>query len=206
MKNIKNRKILITAGPTWVPIDSVRVISNIATGKTGISLAKEAARQGFKVTLFLGPVYDSCLNESIKIIRFKFFEELRNKIKRELCLKKYDYVIHSAAVSDFKPIRIFKGKIDSQRAISLKLKPLPKIFRDIQRVSPQTKLVVFKLETGVSDNTLIQRAKAAQHKAGAEFIVANLLKPYRAFIIDRKGNIVLASSKNELVKKLLKKI
>ena len=53
--SLKNKRILITAGPTWVAIDSVRVISNIATGETGILLAKRLSLQGAKVTLALGP-------------------------------------------------------------------------------------------------------------------------------------------------------
>ncbi|MDD4980598.1 MAG: phosphopantothenoylcysteine decarboxylase [Candidatus Omnitrophica bacterium] len=222
--SLKNKRILITAGPTWVPIDSVRVISNIATGETGRLLARKLISLGAKVTLLLGAVESCCLDKKInpalsyddnrqcrrkggiKLIRFKFFGELRNRLNKELSAKKYDYIIHSAAISDFKPTRIFNGKLDSQKAISLKLKPLPKVFRDIQRVSPKSRLVMFKLEAGVSDNTLIQRAKAAQHKAGAEFIVANTLRPYRAFVIDRRGNILSANSKNDLVRKLIKRI
>jgi len=202
--SLKNKRILITAGPTWVPIDNVRVISNIASGETGILLAKQAKKIGAKVTLFLGPVNDCCLDESINIIHFKYFEELRNKIRKELYSNKYDYIIHSAAVSDFKPRQILKGKVSSEGGISLRLKPLPKIFRDIRRISPQAKLVMFKLESRISDNTLIRSAKVTQHKAHAEFIVANRLNPYRAFIIDKKGNAISVRSKNELANRLLK--
>ena len=203
---LKNKKILITAGPTWVPIDNVRVISNIATGETGILLAEEAHRQGAKVTLLLGPISDCCLDNSINIIRFKFFDELHKVVKKELKNKKYDIIIHSAAVSDFKPKRFFKEKISSDKVFDLKLKPLPKIIEDIRRLAPRAKLVMFKLESGVSDTTLIKRAKIAQSKVNANLTVANRFNPYRAFIIDREGSIVLASSKNELVKKLLKNI
>ncbi|MCX5702474.1 MAG: hypothetical protein NTW64_05855 [Candidatus Omnitrophica bacterium] len=202
--SLKNKKILITAGPTWVPIDDVRVISNIASGETGILLAKQAKKLGAKVTLFLGPVNDCCLENGIKLIRFKYFEELRNKIKKELHSDKYDYIIHSAAISDFKPADSLKGKISSKRAISLRLEPLPKIYVDIRRLAPQAKLVVFKLESRVPDDVLIESAKLQQYKAGAGFVVANRINPYRAFIIDRSGNIVTIRSKKELANRLLK--
>jgi phosphopantothenoylcysteine decarboxylase/phosphopantothenate--cysteine ligase len=83
-----NKRILITAGPTWVPIDSVRVISNIATGETGILLAQEAVRRGFGVTLLLGPCDCCCIGQGFKVVRFRFFDELRQRLKEELSSKK----------------------------------------------------------------------------------------------------------------------
>lgn len=206
MKKIKNKRILITAGPTWVPIDSVRVISNIATGTTGILLAEKCIKLGARVTLLLGPVNAAPLNKKIRRINFKFFEELRRIIKRELARKKYDFIIHSAAVSDFKPATIIKGKIDSHKSVNLWLKPLPKIIDDIRRLAPHTGLACFKLEPGISDSALVKKAKVLRRKAGAEIVVANRLNPYRAFIIDKEGNIVAARSKSELVRELIKKV
>ena len=98
------KKVLITAGPTWVAIDKVRVISNIASGETGILLADKLSEQGAKVTLVLGPGNDKngIQNSRIKIIRFSFFEELRQALKKELKASRYDFIIHSAAVSGFR--------------------------------------------------------------------------------------------------------
>ena len=97
--NFKNKHILITAGPTWVPIDSVRVISNIATGQTGISLANQFSSLGAKVTLLLGPQANSIqINNDIKVINFKFFDELKQLLAKELKSKQLDLIIHSAAV------------------------------------------------------------------------------------------------------------
>lgn len=199
-----NKRILITAGPTWVPIDDVRVISNIATGETGILLAREAEKLGFKVTLFLGPAKSCHLNDSIRLFRFDYFDELRRGLRKELKARRYDYVIHSAAVSDFEPDNTFKGKIGSHKGFIMRLKPLPKIISEIRNFSPESKLVMFKLESGVSDSALIKRARAAQDKVGADLIVANRLKPYRAFIIDRAGKTLSVRNKAELSKKLLR--
>lgn len=205
--SLKEKRILITAGPTWVAIDKVRIISNIATGQTGILLAREADRRGAKVTLLLGPVTDTPLvglGKRIELIRFRFFGELKNKIIAELRFKCYDLIIHCAAVSDFKPATAVRGKLDSRRSRNLRLMPLPKIIADIRRFARASRLVIFKLEAGISDKALINKAKAALIASGAAIAVANRLNPYRAYIIGRNKNIVPASNKKELAKKLIK--
>ncbi|MFH1338623.1 MAG: phosphopantothenoylcysteine decarboxylase [Candidatus Omnitrophota bacterium] len=204
-QKLKNKRILITAGPTWVPIDEVRVISNIATAKTGIIIAEEAKKQGAQVRLFLGPAGLDYSNKSIRIRRFKYFSELKDIISKELSKKLYDIIIHSAAVSDFSTVK-FKGKLESSRDYNLKLKRLPKIIKIMRRLAPDAKLVMFKLESGLSDALLISKAELAQHKINADYVVANRTNPYRAFIISKKGNSIVASSKVELAKKLLKSL
>ena len=202
--SLRGKRILITAGPTWVGIDNIRVISNIATGVTGLLLARQAANQGARVTLVLGQCGQFNPKESIRIIPFCFFNQLKNILKRELQNAKCDIIIHSAAVSDFKPEYKISGKLSSQRAHTLKLLPLEKLIILIRRLQPKAKLVMFKLESNVQNQTLIQRAKRAGEEFGADLIVANRLNPYRAFIIDRQDNRILAKSKKDLVKKLIK--
>ncbi|MCM8795620.1 MAG: phosphopantothenoylcysteine decarboxylase [Candidatus Omnitrophica bacterium] len=202
---IRDKKILITAGPTWVPIDKVRVISNIATGETGILLARQLQRRGGKVTLFLGPVNLCRIPKKIRLIRFKFFDELKNKIIQELRSHRYDVIIHNAAVSDFAPLP-YRDKIASKKEFSLRLRPLPKIITYIRRLAPQAKLIMFKLESGISQNVLIKRAKQAKDKANADLIIANILNPYRALIVNRENKVILVRSKNELINRLTKLI
>ena len=204
--SLTGKRVLITAGPTWVAIDRVRVISNTATGETGILLAKEFLKRGSRVTLFLGPAGACCLPGNLRVINFKFFPELRKLVRKELGSRKYDIIIHSAAVADFKPGHAAKGKLDSCRPRSLKLVPLPKIIGEMRKLAPQAKLVMFKLECGVSDATLIRRAQKALRKNRAQFAVANRLNPYRAFIIDKENNITRTISKAGLAGKLVKVI
>ncbi|MFH1413790.1 MAG: phosphopantothenoylcysteine decarboxylase [Candidatus Omnitrophota bacterium] len=196
-------KILITAGPTWVPVDSIRVISNIATGQTGIALAEAAKRTGSKVTLILGPVYSDYQRAAVRILRFRYFNDLKKIIAEELSSRKYDLIIHSAAVSDFSAAG-YKGKISSDKNHKLILKPLPKIVKVIRRLAPKAKLVIFKLESGVSESTLIQRARRSQVQVRADIVVANMINPYRAFIIDKEGKTLRVRNKVELVNRLLK--
>ena len=201
--NWEGKSILITAGPTWVPIDKVRVISNIASGRTGILLAQECSKRGARVSLFLGPVSSCCLRGSIRLVRFSYFEELKAKIMKELKKRRYDFIVHSAAVSDFRPQKKAGSKISSGAGVSLKLKPLPKIIGCIKRLSRDAQVTIFKLECGVADATLIKRAQSARDKYNAEFVVANRLEPYRAFIIDRRDRVKRFASKEGLVNGLL---
>lgn len=200
----KNKKVLITAGPTWVPIDKVRVISNIATGETGVLLAEKLRNSGAKVTLVLGPVEACCLNKQVKLLRFKFFNELRNIIRKELRSKRYDIIIHSAAVSDFRPEKSIKHKLGSSPVRNIRLVPLPKIIRDIRKLTSKAKLVMFKLETGISDKILIKRARESHRIYRADLVIANRIFPkYKAFILDKDNIYSQVNSKQELVKELV---
>lgn len=212
------KKVLITAGPTWVAIDKVRVISNIASGETGILLADKLSEQGAKVTLVLGPGncdyrnsfgyrkpnYGLRANSKVKIVRFSFFEELRQALKKELKASRYDFIIHSAAVSDFAPQKPIKGKLKSGRPYVLRLKALPKISADIRRLAPDAVLVLFKLESGIKDEELIRRARKTLAASQADLIVANSIEPrYKAYILDAKNIYSRAGSKQEMAKNLI---
>ncbi len=198
------KRVLITAGPTWVAIDKVRVISNIASGETGILLAEGLARKGAKVTLILGPGNCDYRNSRVKIIRFSFFEELRQALKKELKASRYDLIIHSAAVSDFKPAQSIGGKIKSGQDYNLRLTPLPKIADEIRGLAPAAHLVLFKLEFGIPDQELILRARKTLTASRADLIVANRIEPrYKAYILDGKRIYSRAGSKQEMARNLI---
>lgn len=202
---MKNTRILITAGPTWVAIDRVRVISNIATGETGVLLSEALAGLGAKVTLLLGPAaLKRNLDKRIKIIPFLFFDDLKRALSRELSRYKYDWVIHSAAVSDFRPRQAVKGKIASDRPYNLKLARLPKIAKSIKLISPRVKLVLFKLESGISDIRLIDKARKTMIQSSADLIVANKVSArYKAFILDKGGIYCRSASKKDMTENLI---
>ncbi len=185
--NLKNKRILITAGPTWVPIDKVRVISNIATGETGIALAEKLKNLGAKITLLLGPIGDVCLDTNIKLIRFIFFDELKNIIIKELRSKKYDILIHSAAVSDYKPSKVYSGKIKSGiKNFRLSLAPTEKIIDLLKRTDNSIILVGFKFEPQARKDMLIKRTKELIRHAELDLAVANTMNKnkYYAYILD----------------------
>lgn len=205
--NLKNKRVLITAGPTWVPIDNVRVITNTATGKTGLLLAKELRQYGAKVTLLLGPVGDICPNRKIKLIRFRYFEELRDNLKKELESKKYDIVIHSAAVSDYRPKIFYRQKIKSgEKNLRLNLVPTPKIIDMIKKINSSVFLVGFKFEPKMGKTDLLKEARILIQRANLNLAVANALNKnrYCAYILNRHRVFGPLFNKEKIVKKLVK--
>ena len=126
--SLKNKSILITAGPTWVPIDAVRVLSNRASGETGFLLAEKLKQAGAKPTLLLGPVGCCRPIKNIRLLRFCFFDELKNLLIRELRTNRYDAVVHAAAVADYRPEKEIISKMSSGiRHWNLRLIPTIKL-------------------------------------------------------------------------------
>lgn len=198
-------RILITAGPTWVAIDGVRVISNTATGETGILLAEELQKKGCRVTLILGPVEACCINKRIAVIRFKFFDELAKLVKAELSGNNYDWLIHSAAVSDYKPGTLCRSKIRSGLTeLNLRLKPTPKIINSIKRINPGIKLAGFKFEPQAPKEKLIKEAKSLLIKSKSDLVIANTTgkSGYRAYIVKKDACLGPFNRKSILVNKL----
>jgi phosphopantothenoylcysteine decarboxylase/phosphopantothenate--cysteine ligase len=190
-----------------VAIDSVRVISNTATGETGLLLAEKFAQQGAKVTLMLGPVSNCCINKKIKVINFKFFDELRYKLIQELESRNYDLVIHSAAVSDYKPRSICRTKISSgKKQLQLSMVPTENNKDRIKKMQPRAFLVGFKLEPGANKGRLLKEAENLIKQAKADLVVANTIDNgrYKACLLGKGKLYGQALNKNALVKILTK--
>jgi len=203
---LKDKRVLITAGPTWVPIDKVRVISNTATGETGIVLSEQLIKLGFKVTLLLGPSCAYCINKKIKVLRFSYFNELNKLMEKELRKNKYDFVIHSAAVSDYRPERFLHTKVKSGlKGLRLKLIPTPKIIDRLKIISPSSKVVGFKYEPEAKKFELIKKARALINRANLEFVVSNSVRNghYLAYVVNRKASFGPFINKRLLSNKLI---
>ena len=106
-QNFKNKKCLITAGPTVEDIDPIRYISNYSSGKQGYEIADQLAKSGAKVVLISGPT-SLPKPANVKLINVKTADEMFNKVKRYN--KNIDLAIFSAAVADFKIKKISKKK------------------------------------------------------------------------------------------------
>ncbi|MCX5712640.1 MAG: phosphopantothenoylcysteine decarboxylase [Candidatus Omnitrophica bacterium] len=203
--NLKNKKILITAGPTWVAIDKVRVISNIASGKTGFLLSEELKNIGAIVTLILGPVGEYCKPNGIKVINYCYFDELDKILSREVKSGKYDILIHMAAVSDFRPAGNFGAKISSsKKQVNLKLVQTAKLIEKIKKINRNIFLVGFKLQPQSSRLTLLSSARKLMKSSGSDLVVANTFKgkDYKAFILDSKRIYASATNKKAMAKEL----
>ena len=198
-------KVLITCGPTWVPIDDVRVISNVSSGEMGHLIAQAFRRRNAQVTIIEGPVTHTLADKRIRTVKYHFFDQLARILKQEL-LKKYDIIIHAAAVSDFKVLGPSKIKITSQKALSLSLVATRKLINDFKRLSPGSFLVGFKLESKLNPKDIYKTVKPLFTKGGCDWVVANTLTGgYQGYIIDTDGGVLVkANNKQNLAKALVK--
>ncbi|MFA5361888.1 MAG: phosphopantothenoylcysteine decarboxylase [Candidatus Omnitrophota bacterium] len=189
--DLRNKRVLITAGPTWVALDEARVISNTATGETGIVLAEKLRVQGARVTLVLGPTAIGLKDSKIRVVRFRFFDELKNIVVSELALRRYDVVIHASAVADYRPLKKRKNKIRSGLKVwNLALIPTVKIIDRIKKAAPQALLAGFKFEPRMGRKELVREAEKLAARSKAEIVVANTHNKngYEAFVV-YKGKI-----------------
>jgi phosphopantothenoylcysteine decarboxylase/phosphopantothenate--cysteine ligase len=169
---LKNKKILMTAGPTIEYIDPVRVITNQSSGKTGVLLASEFISAGAKVTLVYGPGIETPPSGA-KVIKVSTSKEMFDSVKGEM-KKKFDIVIMAAAAADYTPENPSKTKIKSaQNKIKISLKKAPKIIDEIKKMQKNAFLVGFKAETNLSKKDLIKSAQKKLQESGADIIIAN---------------------------------
>lgn len=193
-------KILITAGPTWVKIDEVRVITNIFTGRSGIFLGKEFKKKNCAVTLLINSPYADKL-QGIKVVPFNYYNDFKENVVNLLSNEKYDAIIHTAAVSDYKLKNVFKGKISSsQKELILKLVPTEKIIKRMRALAKESVLIQFKLES--KRKGLVDKAYISLKQNNGDFVVANALedlkRKYKAFVIGKNRKTIPVNSKKEL--------
>ena len=141
-----NKTLLLTAGPTYEPIDPVRFIGNRSSGKQGIAVAKVFAEEGFKVYLVVGPVNEYLLKDlpdSVEVIRVQTAREM---LEASLQHINVDIAIHTAAVSDYRPETIFDHKIKKGSGITLndvKFVENPDILATFSKHPNRPKLVIY---------------------------------------------------------------
>jgi len=169
---LKNKKILMTAGPTVEYIDPLRVITNQSSGKTGVLLASELISAGSKVTLVYGPGVEKP-PKGAKVIKVLTSKEMYETVKKQM-EKKFDVMIMAAAVADYTPENPSKKKIKStQNKIKISLKKVPKIIDQIKKFQKNIILVGFKAEVNLSKKDLIRVARKKLRESNADIIIAN---------------------------------
>jgi len=168
-KDLRGKKVLVTAGATREYIDDIRFISNPSTGKMGIEIAKEAYLRGADTLLICGHV-DADVPHYIRRIYAESTEDMKKAVLANL--KRSDIVVLAAAPSDFAPVRR-KGKISSGAMLTLTLHPLPKISDMLKKVKMSVRLILFKAENRVSGSELKKMAIRKLRESKADMIVAN---------------------------------
>jgi len=167
-EDLKDKKILITAGPTYEKIDPVRFIGNYSSGKMGFALAEECSRRGAKVVLVAGPVSLTC-TENIQRVDVESCKEMYEAAVGEF--PNCDAAILCAAVADFRPETIAEQKIKRVGdELLLKLKPTLDIAATIGSMKGEgQRIVAFALETNEEESN----AQRKLEKKNADFIVLN---------------------------------
>ncbi len=206
-KGLKGKKILVTSGPTSVPVDDMRVITNRSTGEMGRILANAFSAAGGDVTLLEGVSATTlALRRKVKVAKFIFFDELAGLFSAHL-KKRPDIVIHAAAVSDFRPEKILKGKVPSCDKTQWHLVATPKLINRVKRYAPNALLVGFKFEANLK--AAILGARKLFLDAGCDLVVANTqnARGYQARLLCCDGMArKVFRSKKELVQDLLREI
>jgi len=196
---MKKLRVLVTCGPTWTPIDDVRVISNVSSGEMGHLIAQAFKVNKAHVTVIEGQVTHALKDKNIKVIKFRFFDELASALKAEL-LKNYDIIVHAAAVSDFKVRSVSKSKISSGKDLNLKLIATPKLIKDIKRLSPDSLLVGFKLESNLNPKNIYNTVRSLFTVSACDLVVANSLKHgYQGFIVNADGDILSKAADKKIL-------
>ncbi|WP_413558884.1 bifunctional phosphopantothenoylcysteine decarboxylase/phosphopantothenate--cysteine ligase CoaBC [Bdellovibrio sp. HCB209] len=215
-------KVLITAGGTQEPIDTVRTITNLSSGRTGISLAEYLSQMGFEVTLL--QAHGTAKAEHVAHRDyFTSFASLDAQLKKYLSENSYTHVIHAAAVSDYsvdsievsgkqyRPLEVKKVSSDAE-GMNIHLKRNHKIVDRLKDYSKNKdiKVVAFKLTSHASD----EQKKAAVDKlfkaSHADFVVHNdltdidIIKRTHKFTLHNHQSFVTCENLDQLTSELIR--
>jgi phosphopantothenoylcysteine decarboxylase/phosphopantothenate--cysteine ligase len=196
LNNFKGKKVLITAGPTYEPIDPVRFIGNFSSGKMGFALADKFSESGAEVILISGPTNIVSERPLKKYIPVKTSDEMYNH-----CIKHFptvDIAVLSAAVADYKPADISLQKIKSKnKHLTINMVKTIDIAQELGRIKlPKQILVGFALET----ENEIQNAKAKMLKKNLDLIVLNSLSDEGAGFGYDTNKITIIDKDNKIQK------
>ena len=197
-QDLKGKKVMITAGPTYEKIDPVRFIGNYSSGKMGFALAEECRKRGAEVTLVAGPVSLSC-DPAIHRIDVESCEEMYQASVS--AFKDTDAAILCAAVADFKPSEVASKKIKREKDdLELRLVPTHDIAAALGKMKQKNqRIVAFALETNDEESNAQKKRK----KKNADFIVLNSTRnPGTTFRTDdNQITIISEEGKKEYEKK-----
>jgi phosphopantothenoylcysteine decarboxylase/phosphopantothenate--cysteine ligase len=178
---------IVTAGPTFEPLDGVRRLTNFSTGRLGTELANFLTAKGHRVTLLIGEMAVDKTERRVKSVKaFSSTADLRAKLK-SFSGKKVDAIFHAVAVSDFMFGQIFAEKsadefvaLKTSKKIStragnllVELVPTPKIIAELRGWFPKTKIIGWKFEAVGKRADAIRAARKQIADCATDFCVAN---------------------------------
>ena len=209
---LRGKKILVTAGPTYEPIDPVRFIGNHSSGKMGFDIALAAADEGAEVILVAGPTHLKLDHSLVKVVNVTSSEDMY--IACHEYFDGVDAAIAAAAVADYRPKIVASQKIKkSDSAFSLELEKTKDILFSLGQIKKEQFLIGFALET----ENEIENAKLKIQKKNLDLIVLNSLNDEGAgfgkltnkvTFIDKDLNLepLELKTKEEVAKDIINKI
>lgn len=211
-KDLKDKKVLVTAGPTKEFIDPFRCLTNPSTGKMGIAIANECAKRGAEVIL-VSSIDDDSISNKVKKVKITSTNDMFQAVRDNF--KDCDFIIKAAAVSDYTPVQVFDKKVKKQDGnLSIEFKRTQDILKYVgDNKSDNQKVIGFAAET----NNLIEYAKEKIIKKNLDYIVANDISKKdigfgsddnEVYIIDKHDNIkkIDKNSKNNIAKAIIDEI
>jgi len=211
--SLKDKNVLISTGATFEAIDAMRGITNRSSGKMGVEIAKEAYRRGANVTLLCGQLHTH-VPTVFNRIDVESTQEMMDVIAKQI--ESTDIYVSAAAISDFKIEDYCENKYPSEEDITIKFARLPKLLESIKQLNPDTFVVGFKAEAGVSEDELISKAQNRMMKYNTDIMIANDIlvenggpgsDNNEVYIIDNESyDKVSLDSKENVSKKIVDKV
>ena len=194
---LKGLKVLLTAGATSVPVDSVRVITNKASGKMGKFLAQECFKRGAEVLLLRA---ENSVRPEFNIPEKTFFSVSELDTLLTKYVPDYDIIFHSAAVSDFYLENEIPDKMKSHKTYILTLKPVEKLIAKIKKYNPGITLVGFKAEIGIDPKRIKFLGRRIMSDNQADYVIINDVGRKDIGFGSDYNEVYLLSSSGKLVK------
>jgi phosphopantothenoylcysteine decarboxylase/phosphopantothenate--cysteine ligase len=191
---LKGKKVLITAGPTFEPIDPVRYIGNHSSGKMGLEIGLQAKSEGAEVIMVLGPnSFPERLLEGITVINVTTAQEMFRACEENFSAQ--DIVIMAAAVADYTPTNPQDQKIKkSDDSFTLEMSKTVDIAQSLGALKKDQLMVGFALET---ENEL-ENAQAKLIKKNLDFIILNSLSDEGAGFKHDTNKITIIAADNNI--------
>ena len=192
-RDLENRRIVITAGPTHESLDPVRILSNRSTGAMGIAFADRAYSRGASVDLILGPTHHLPA-QPVNVHQIESVQEMLEAV--EGLVDGADVFIAAAAVSDFRLRQVSQQKLkrNHEGAHQLELIENPDILATVSPRLPNGLVIGFAAET----ENVEQNAKEKMHRKGCDMVVANQVGREQGFGPGETSIILIQKSQDTL--------
>jgi len=170
-KSLSGKKVMVSAGPTYEPLDPVRFIGNHSSGKMGLAIAEELYARGADVTLIMGPSLINLPENGIKSVRVNTAEEMYAACTKQF--DKSDIGVMAAAVADYTPVKVAATKVKKNSdELVIELKKTKDILKCLgENKSSKQVLVGFALETNNEREYALEKLKSKN----ADMVVMNSL-------------------------------